>query len=82
MSFFNKYGFILFSEDEIQKGMIPETDTDIEGKKRKTPSQRLRNTIYVHGQQQGLNGNSEHDAYYEKRMEWHIEQEKSFLDRM
>jgi hypothetical protein len=80
MSFFNKYGFIAFSEDEVQRSDIPDTDTDIEGRKRKTPSQRLRNTIYVHGEQEGLSGNSEHDAYYGKRMEWHINEEKSYLE--
>ena len=82
MSFFNKFGWVLFSEDEIQEADIPEKNTDIEGRKVKTPSQRLRAVIWLLAKQDGIADNDQigHDEFYVKKMEDLINWAKAKLD--
>lgn len=79
ISFYQKYGWLVFSEDSVQEELLPEQDTDVEGRRVKTPSQRLRSTIYVYGKQLGKPG-EEFDTFYRHEMEKLINYYKNKLD--
>lgn len=76
MSHFQKTGWLLFSEDEVQEADVPETKSEFETK---TPSQRLRGVMYVYWEQQGSKGKFE--DFYREKMENFIEIIKSKLDQ-
>ena len=69
-----KFGWLIFSENEVQAGDIPEADAD----ETKTPSQRLRAVLFVLWTQEGKKGNFE--DFYRARMEKLIEILKAKLD--
>lgn len=57
------FGFLLFSENDIQSGDVPkEQATD-----NKTPSKRLRDVLFVLYTQEGSKG--EFETYYRTKME-------------
>lgn len=71
----NKTGHIAFSEDEIQESDMPKTQT--EGQK--TPSQRLRNIIFVLWKQQ--DGVTDFEVFYRQRMEKILTELKGEIDQ-
>jgi len=73
-------GWNLFStNEEITKSDIPEVEAD-SGLDLKSPSQRLRNTMYVRWEQAGKPDGA-FDKWYLTQMERHIELEKSKLNK-
>jgi hypothetical protein len=71
-----KFGWLMFRENQFIEKDIPEVDA--EGIKKKTPSQRLRNVLYVEWDQGDKSMNE--DSYYTKRMEEFINQVKKGLN--
>ena len=76
----NKLGFMAFSEstfqpDEIEALTNIDSDMELIGK---TPSERLRNTLFV-AFQQGNEGFANFDAYYRHKMEKFIDHVKTKL---
>ena len=71
----NKFGWLLFAEDDVQPSDIP----DIEGIKGKTPSQRLRAVLWLLADKEGvpIEKRTEH---YANKMESIIEWVKGKLD--
>jgi len=80
MSFYQQFGWLLFSEDTVKVDQIPEQNADIEGRKKKRPSQRLRSTLWVLGNKKGFNTPTEQDAFYERQMERFIDKVKSEIE--
>lgn len=78
LGFYQKFGWLLFSEQEQNEDslLLDDIRRDTGGK---TPSQRLRNTIYVAYQQSGQRDLS-FEQFYARRMEQHINYEKQNLD--
>ena len=76
---YGQFGYVLFKPQITteDKKMMDELDTEISDGK--TPSQRLRNTIYVEWTQNAL-GYSDFKSYYKMRMEWIIDKIKDTLD--
>lgn len=78
MRYFQKFGWLLFSEDEQS-----EDELELENIRKdtggKTPSQRLRATIYVAYQQSGRIDLT-FEQFYARRMEQHINYEKQNLE--
>lgn len=73
-------GYIVHSpNDDIEEKDVPEViaDSGLEGK---SPSQRLRNVLYVMWEQQGKPGGT-FDPYYLSQMERLIETVKSRLEK-
>jgi len=68
------YGWLLFSENDIQSGDIPKE----EATESKTPSKRLRDVLFVKWTQLGKPGDFE--GWYRASMEKFIEHVKSGLD--
>ena len=76
-----EFGFFTFKlgENEIQEEeLVDLPEVKMEFKKDKSPSQRLRNTIYVYWEQNGATG--EFDSFYKRQMNLLIERIKSKLD--
>lgn len=71
----NQFGWLVFSENEVDLKEVPKEDAD-EGNK--TPSKRLRNTLFVYWKQQGENGDFE--SFYREKMEKFINRVKAELD--
>lgn len=69
-------GWCLFSEKEMKEEDIPESEPEFNNEK--TPSQRLRNVLYVYWEQQGSKG--EFEAFRRQKMEDIINVFKSKLD--
>ena len=79
MNYYQQFGYLLFKPDAFSETEIPEKNTDIEGRKIKTPSQRLRAVIYVYGKQKNI-PKEEQDLFYERQMEAIIDKYKEKLD--
>lgn len=73
--FHNKFGFVLFKSNEFSLDDIPKEDAE---DKSKTPSKRLRATLFVLWKQLGENGDFE--TYYRTQVEKIIEHLKTKLD--
>lgn len=71
----NNFGFLVFKENEVQDEDIPTEDVE---NKEKTPSKRLRASLYVLWEQTGKKNPFE--MYYREQMEKIIEHIKSKLD--
>lgn len=73
-----KFGYLIFSESELQPQDIPQKDPEFEGK---TPSQRLRATIFVLHSQLKQAGKTElkFDEFYAGQLENIINQYKEKL---
>lgn len=78
MRYFQKFGWLLFNEQEHK-----ESELDLELIRKdtggKTPSQRLRATIYVAYQQSGKTDLT-FEEFYSRCMEQHINYEKQNLE--
>jgi len=78
-SLYEREGWFLFKETEINKeDTLSVPDTSPEFKSDKTPSQRLRNVIYVFWDKNGAKGNF--DDFYKKQIEKIITRIKDELD--
>lgn len=76
MEYHNKYGWLLFAENPIPDSDIPKRQAEARGK---SPSQRLRATIWVLHQQRG--GKPEtFEPFYIQCMERAINRVKDLLD--
>lgn len=80
MSYYQKFGWLLFKEDEFKETDVPEKDTDIEGRKVKRPSQRLRSALWVLGDKKGLKTPEEQDTFYKQQMERFIDKVKEQIE--
>jgi len=80
MNYYQQFGYLLFKPDRFKDNEIPEQNTDIEGRKIKTPSQRLRATIYVLGKKKGI-ATEEQDIFYQHQMERFIDKVKEAIER-
>lgn len=77
--FNGRFGWFLFSANKIENDLIPEKDADAEGRRIKTPSQRLRAVLYLWYQQ--INDKSKtFDQFYVEQMEKVINKVKEKLD--
>lgn len=73
---FQKSGWMVFSEDRVQQVDIPDANTPVaEGK---TPSQRLRNTLFI-AWRDTTDQSETFDAYYARRYERFINSVKEEL---
>ena len=70
-------GWFVFSDQSIDATDIPNINIDPEIGETKTPSQRLRNTIYRLWET--TNKSLDWDSFYKKRMDQHINIEKDKL---
>ena len=68
-------GWLLFSENEIDKNDIPEQDAEVDVK---TPAQRLRSVLFVRWKQ--LGEPETFKIYYDKAVEHFINEVKSKLE--
>lgn len=78
MNSVGKFGYLLWAEDVINLDDVPEQNTDVEGRKIKTPSQRLRNVLYIEWRDttdQSLSA----DEYYIREMEKMLTERKRRL---
>ncbi len=71
----NAFGYIVFKENEITLEDLPKEDAE---DKSKTPSKRLRASLYVLHQQ--LGSKKDFDQFYKEQMDVIIEKVKSHLD--
>lgn len=72
------FGWLLFSPNKFTTDDLPKEQAE---DKDKTPSKRLRNTLYVLFQQEtGKATNADFEQYYRAKMEKFIEHVKSKLD--
>lgn len=77
MQFAQKFGWVLFSEQEQAESVeLAQIRKDTGGK---TPSQRLRAVLYIEYQQSGMTDNT-FEQYYARRMEQFISYVKQNLD--
>jgi len=76
MGFHQKFGWILFSENQFKQSDVPEEDAPTD--EQKTPSQRLRATLYVWWKQQGEP--EDFESFYRKWLERAIDRVKRLLD--
>lgn len=70
----NQFGWLVFRENDFQDEEIPQEDAE----ENKTPSRRLRASLYVLWDQSGKQG--EFESFYRDRMEKFIEHVKAKLD--
>ncbi|MCK9461620.1 MAG: hypothetical protein M0R80_18480 [Proteobacteria bacterium] len=69
LTYYQKFGYVTFAEDANQGAeMIVETGTDIENRKIKTPSQRLRGKIW-RVWKETTDQSMDADEYYKREME-------------
>jgi len=73
--YYQKFGWLLFRENELTAEDIPTEDADFEGK---TPSKRLRAVLFVYWKQKGKEGDFE--DFYRVKMNEFIEHIKTKLD--
>lgn len=77
--FNNKFGWILFSANKMNDEDIPEQQADAEGRRMKTPSQRLRAVLFIYYQQR-VDKSKTFDQFYVEKMEKIIDRFKAELD--
>lgn len=75
MEFYQSFGYLLFSANEIKEADIPKANAYKDGGK--SPSQRQRAVIFLMWQQKG--GIGDFEAYYNTTMERVIDQLKEKL---
>jgi hypothetical protein len=73
--YYQKFGWLLFRENELTAEDIPNEDADFEGK---TPSKRLRAVLFVYWKQKGEQGDFE--DFYRAKMNELTEYIKTKLD--
>jgi len=77
MQFHQKFGFVLFRENQFAEVDMPDTDAPTD--EDKTPSQRLRSVLYILFQQKGEPGTN-FELFYRDQMNRAIERVKRLLD--
>lgn len=77
MEFVQKFGWLLFRENQFTDEDIPDRDAELDEKK--SLSERLRAVIIVEGQQKGI-PRDELGSYYRKEMEKRIQEVKNKLN--
>ena len=70
-------GFFLFKDAEIQAKDIPDEDPPMAPGEKKSPSQRLRDVLWIFWKQQG--GTQDFETYYRNAMDRYIEAVKAKL---
>ena len=70
-----KFGYVLFAENQFKETDIPSTDATDESK---SPSQRLRAALFVLWKQEG--GKGDFEVFYRLNMEKAIARVKKLLD--
>jgi len=73
MEFYQSYGHLLFSANQIQEDQVPKANADRSDGK--SPSQRLRAVLFVAWKNNGNTGDFE--AWYSQQMERIIDQVKA-----
>jgi len=73
--FYNRFGYVLFSESTITDKDIPKADASDESK---SPSQRLRAALFVLWKQRGEK--QDFEVFYRQQMEKAIDRVKQLLD--
>ncbi len=73
---FQQFGHLAFSPNQITTEDMPKEEAE---DKNKTPSKRLRNTIYVWSQQLGIKSKN-FETFYKENMEKLIDMVKGKLD--
>ena len=61
----NEFGYLVFKENEVQDEDIPKEDVEED----KTPSKRLRATLFVYWKQHKKDSVPEFESYYRSQME-------------
>jgi hypothetical protein len=61
----NEFGYLVFKENEVQNKDIPVEDAEED----KTPSKRLRATLYVYWQQHKKDTVPDFESYYRSQMD-------------
>lgn len=74
-SFYQQFGYVLFSENHFQESDIPQDNAPVE--EQKTPSHRLRSVLFLYWKQ--LKEPGDFEAFYRGHMEAVIDRYKSFL---
>ena len=74
-TFYSKFGYVCFKENQFKESDIPTGDATDETK---SPSQRLRATLFVLWKQKG--GKGDFEAFYRDNMEKAITRVKNLLD--
>jgi hypothetical protein len=74
--FHQKFGFVLFKENQFKEEEVPDADASDESK---SPSQRLRATLFVLWKQKSK-PKPEFEVFYRQQMEKAIERVKQLLD--
>ena len=74
--FHNKFGYVLFRENQFSDSDIPQADAEQEGK---SPSQRLRAALFVLWKQRA-EPKSDFESFYRQQMEKAIDRVKKLLD--
>lgn len=76
---FGLEGHLLFADNEIKDEDIPEGNAEVE---QKTPSRRLRASLYVLWKQKVGNGNipTEFETFYKQQMEKAIQKVKNLME--
>lgn len=75
MEFYQSFGWVMFSANQISEDNIPKTSASSD--QGKSPSQRLRAVLYVYWQQQG--GKGDFEAFYNQNLEYVINTYKEKL---
>lgn len=73
--FHQRFGYVLFKENEFTDGDIPDADASDESK---SPSQRLRAVLFIYWKQKSAGG--DFDSFYRKEMEKFINHVKEAID--
>lgn len=73
--YYQKFGWLLFRENELTTEDIPTEDADFEGK---TPSKRLRAALFVYWKQKGKQ--EDFEDFYRGKMNEFVEHIKTKLD--
>lgn len=71
----NKFGYLIFKENEVKLEDIPKEDAEDTNR---TPSKRLRSVLFVLWKQEGSKG--EFESFYREKVEKLIEMIKTKLD--
>lgn len=74
--FYNKFGYVLFKENQFVEKDIPASDANDESR---TPSQRLRAALFILWKQK-KEPKADFDVFYRQQMETAINRVKRLLD--
>jgi hypothetical protein len=75
LTYYQKFGWLLFKENEMMDEDVPEDDAVREGK---TPQQRLRSVLYIYWKEKEIK--ESFNGWYERQIEKYIDSVKDKLD--